>query len=90
MGSIHSSWAHYGRILIIVGLFHIEEELIALSQSFEEVGKDISREIDEDLETRYSLNFLKKRVKGELEESDELKKIEGLPGGSLKPLKKTQ
>lgn len=45
---------------------------------------------DEEIEAKYSLHFLKKRARANSGDSEELKKIESLPGGSLKPIKKTQ
>lgn len=43
-----------------------------------------------EIESRYSLTFLKKRARPLNDSSEDLKQIEMLPGGTLKPLKKTQ
>jgi hypothetical protein len=45
---------------------------------------------DEEMDTKYSLHFLKKRARANSCDSEDLKRIESLPGASLKPIKKTQ
>lgn len=46
--------------------------------------------MEEDIDKLYTLSYLKKRSRVDGDESEEVKRIESLPGGSLKPVKKTQ
>ena len=69
-------------------LLSAEEELIEKSLSGEDAHKPQQDPLQE-IENKYSLNFLKKRARAETEETEDSKKIEMIPGGVLKPLKKT-
>jgi hypothetical protein len=67
-----------------------EEELLSNSRRSGETGLMQSKEASEVIESKFTLNFLKKRARVEGDEGEELTKIEMLPGAILKPVKKTQ
>lgn len=90
MASTHSSWAHFGRTLSKVNCFYLGEELKDRSLREEEAGEDPNRDVCKEIESKYCLTFLKKRARPNTDSSEDLKQIEMLPGGTLKPLKKTQ
>ena len=56
----------------------------------EENGIDPNKDTSEDIEAKYCLTFLKKRARANSGDSEDLRKIEMLPGATLKPIKKTQ
>ena len=68
-------------------LISAEEELIEKSLSGEDSGNPIIDPL-QDIENKFSLTFLKKRVRAEQEETEDLKKIDHIPGGVMKPVKK--
>jgi hypothetical protein len=68
----------------------VEEELIGQLRSDNENGVDVPVDRDEEMEAKYSLHFLKKRARANSGDSEDVKRLESLPGASLKPLKKTQ
>lgn len=90
MASTLSSWAPSGKTLSKVNDLHQEEELKDRSLREQEAGEDPSKDICKEIETKYCLTFLKKRARPNADSSEDLKQIEMLPGGTLKPIKKTQ